>query len=42
MGGSYDTGGYSGRFDEAADMLAEAAHHILAFTAFPKPHWRLI
>jgi putative transposase len=31
-----------GRFDEAADMLAEAAHEILAFTAFPKPHWRQI
>ena len=28
-----------GRFDAAAELLADAAHEILAFTAFPKPHW---
>ena len=32
----------SGRFDAAADLLAEAAHDILAFTTFPKTHWRQI
>jgi putative transposase len=30
----------TGRFDPAAELLAEAAHEILAFTAFPKAHWR--
>jgi putative transposase len=30
----------TGRFDAAADLLAEAADQILAFTAFPKAHWR--
>src|SRR5690625_2428861 len=30
----------TGRFDAAADLLAEAADEILAFTAFPKAHWR--
>jgi hypothetical protein len=30
----------SGRFDAAADLLADAAHDILAFTTFPKTHWR--
>lgn len=30
----------TGRFDDAADLLAESADEILAFTAFPKPHWR--
>jgi hypothetical protein len=26
----------TGRFDDAADLLAESADEILAFTAFPK------
>lgn len=30
----------TGRFDGAADLLAEAGPEILAFTAFPKAHWR--
>jgi putative transposase len=30
----------TGRFDAAADLLAESAGEILAFTAFPKVHWR--
>ncbi len=30
----------TGRFDAAAGLLAEAGHEILAFTAFPKAHWR--
>ena len=30
----------TGRFDDAADLLAEAGHEILAFTCFPKAHWR--
>jgi transposase-like protein len=30
------------RFDQAADMLEEAAAEVLAFTAFPKDHWRRI
>jgi putative transposase len=30
----------TGRFDAAADLLAESADEILAFTAFPKAHWR--
>lgn len=29
-----------GRFDAAADLLAESADEILAFTTFPKAHWR--
>jgi putative transposase len=29
-----------GRFDAAADLLAESADEILAFTCFPKAHWR--
>lgn len=29
-----------GRFDRAADLLEEAADDVLAFTAFPKEHWR--
>lgn len=28
------------RFGDAADLLAEAGDEILAFTAFPKAHWR--
>jgi transposase-like protein len=31
-----------GRFQRAADMLADAAEELLAFTAFPKEHWRQI
>jgi putative transposase len=31
-----------GRFDAAAELLAEAAGDILAFAAFPKAHWRQI
>jgi len=31
-----------GRFTKAADMLAEAMEDLLAFTAFPKEHWRQI
>jgi len=31
-----------GRFAKAADMLADAAEELLAFTAFPKEHWRQI
>jgi transposase-like protein len=31
-----------GRFQKAADMLADAAEELLAFTAFPKEHWRQI
>ncbi len=31
-----------GRFDEAAAMLVEAAHDILAFAGFPQEHWRQI
>jgi putative transposase len=30
----------TGRFDAAADLLAESADQILAFTCFPKAHWR--
>jgi putative transposase len=30
----------TGRFDAAADLLAETADENLAFTAFPKAHWR--
>jgi len=30
------------RFPEAATMLTDAASDILAFTAFPTPHWRQI
>jgi transposase-like protein len=30
------------RFPEAGHMLADAAHDVLAFTAFPKEHWRQI
>jgi putative transposase len=30
----------TGRFDAAAELLAEAGHEILAFTCFPKTHWR--
>ena len=30
------------RFPEAAHLLADAAHDVLAFTAFPKQHWRQI
>jgi transposase-like protein len=32
----------SSRFPEAAELLDEATHDILAFTAFPKPIWRQI
>jgi transposase-like protein len=32
----------SSRFPEAAELLEEAAHDILAFTAFPKAIWRQI
>jgi len=31
-----------GRFTKAAEMLAEAAEELLAFTAFPKEQWRQI
>lgn len=31
-----------GRFESVADMLEDAAHNVLAFTAFPKEHWRRI
>jgi putative transposase len=31
-----------GRFPKAAAMLADAAEDLLAFTAFPKEHWRQI
>ena len=31
-----------GGFADAAEMLAEAAPEVLAFTAFPKEHWRQI
>jgi len=31
-----------GRFPKAADMLADAAGELLAFTDFPKEHWRQI
>ncbi len=31
-----------GRFPAAAEMLAEAADDILAFTSFPKSMWRQI
>lgn len=31
-----------GRFPRAAEMLEEAAEELLAFTAFPKEHWRQI
>jgi transposase-like protein len=30
------------RFPEAAHLLADAAPDVLAFTGFPKPHWRQI
>ena len=30
------------RFPAAADLLADAAADLLAFTAFPKEHWRQI
>jgi putative transposase len=30
------------RFGKAAEMLADAAEDLLAFTAFPKEHWRQI
>jgi putative transposase len=30
------------RFPAAADLLADAASELLAFTAFPKEHWRQI
>ncbi len=30
------------RFPAAADLLADAAGELLAFTAFPKEHWRQI
>jgi putative transposase len=31
-----------GRFGKAAELLADAAEELLAFTAFPKEHWRQI
>jgi transposase-like protein len=31
-----------GRFPEAAALLADAAHDVLAFTVFPQTHWRQI
>jgi putative transposase len=31
-----------GRFPAAAELLADAAGDLLAFTAFPKEHWRQI
>jgi putative transposase len=30
------------KFADAAEMLIDAAHDVLAFTAFPKEHWRQI
>lgn len=30
------------KFTDASDMLADAAHAILAFSTFPKEHWRQI
>ena len=30
------------RFPAAAELLADAAGDLLAFTAFPKEHWRQI
>ena len=30
------------RFPEAAHMLADASHDVLAFTSFPKQHWRQV
>ena len=30
------------RFPDAARMLADAAHEVLAFAAFPQPHWHKI
>jgi putative transposase len=30
------------RFPEAAHMLADASHDVLAFTGFPKQHWRQV
>jgi transposase-like protein len=30
------------RFPEAASLLADAAHDVLAFTSFPQTHWRQI
>jgi putative transposase len=30
------------RFPQAAELLADAAGELLAFTAFPKEHWRQI
>lgn len=32
----------TGRFDDVADMLIDAREEILAFTTFPKQHWRQI
>lgn len=32
----------TGRFDTAADLLADARHDLLAFTVHPKAHWRQI
>jgi len=32
----------AGRFEDAAQLLQDAAEDILAFTAFPKAHWRQI
>ena len=31
-----------GRFDDAANLLIDAAHDLLAFASFPKEHWRQI
>jgi len=31
-----------GRFDQAADLLEDAAEEVLAFASFPKTHWRQI
>jgi len=33
---------FEGRFDAAAELLAESAGDILAFAGFPKGHWRRI
>ncbi|MGH2876692.1 MAG: IS256 family transposase [Solirubrobacteraceae bacterium] len=30
------------RFPDAARLLADAAHEVLAFAAFPQPHWRKV
>jgi transposase-like protein len=31
-----------GRFDDAANMLADAAEDLLAFSTFPAEHWSAV